>query len=176
MCIRDRRWLAVPTEVAGPIEALAVELSTGHGQVFSALESFLEREPSADLERSAAALGLSVRSLQRELATRGATFLETRTRIRVRLAQGLLLRDLSTKVNVVATDVGFGSTSQFHDAFKRATGMAPSEFRRLGAKRETIGTRPDGSAVAEGLPPLEDADTGAMPVTGAGSVPPKERR
>lgn len=55
------------------------------------------------------------------------------TRMRIDAARRLL-QDGDLSVTEIAALCGFGSASQFSTAFRRETGMAPSEFRRVAAQ------------------------------------------
>lgn len=93
------------------------------------VETALMREPGADLNAVADALAMSPRSLQRALALAGEHFQIVRTRVRLALADRLLVEP-GSKVECVARDVGFQSTAHFVGWFRRHRGAAPSDFRR----------------------------------------------
>lgn len=57
------------------------------------------------------------------------TFYELVSRHRVELARRLLRETAERTVLEIALEVGFNSKSTFHTAFRRQTGMTPSEFR-----------------------------------------------
>jgi len=88
----------------------------------------------------AKALGLSVRSLQRGLATEGASLRTLRRNTQVAVAQEILTSsDLSIKE--VAARVGFSSTAAFDHAFKALLRVSPGRFRAVGARRARIAAR-----------------------------------
>lgn len=96
----------------------------------ASLRAHLEQHlDSASLTEVSHALGCSTRTLQRELARQGSTFRDELRRARVAAAAQLLaLGDL--KVEAVAWQVGYASTSHFVSAFLRETGEEPSAYRR----------------------------------------------
>jgi len=84
-------------------------------------------EPSP--ARTAKALGVSQRTLQRRLRDEGTTFASIVDGIRRELSEQYL-----SEPNVAAFEVafllGYSEPSAFHRAFRRWTGMTPQEFRR----------------------------------------------
>jgi len=73
-------------------------------------------------------LGMSLRSLHRLLAREGIDYSQLADRHRQELAQRLLRQGASTQV--VAEAVGFSDSRCFRRAFRRWTGLAPSEYRQ----------------------------------------------
>lgn len=91
----------------------------------------LTRDVSAlpTLERVAAELALSERTLRRRLEDEGVSFQSLLDDVRVSVArQHLSQAQLS--VGEVAYLLGFSEPSAFHRAFKRWTGQSPSAFRQ----------------------------------------------
>lgn len=80
------------------------------------------------IERVAAALGTSVRSLQRRLTSLGTTFRRELMATRVRLACSRLL-DPAAKIETIAREVGFQSPEAFTAMFRKVMGESPSRFR-----------------------------------------------
>ena len=102
------------------------------------------------LERIAHRLGLSARTLQRRLREQGTSHQEVLDQMRKDLAMKYL-REPQMAVCEVAYLLGFSESSALHRAFKRWTGMTPSEFRGKvsvatalcqNRERERIGTFP----------------------------------
>lgn len=94
------------------------------------LQALLRAEPrSPSLERTAAQLYVSPRSLQRRLRQAGTSFRRQVEHARLRLAERLLC-DHDLKLEAVAHQVGYSTLPHFIHAFRRATGEAPGEFRR----------------------------------------------
>lgn len=83
----------------------------------------------ASLDRLAAKLGMSGRTLQRKLREHGTSHQELLDELRIALAMRYL-REPEMAICEVAYLLGFSESSAFHRAFKRWTGMTPSEFRR----------------------------------------------
>ena len=81
-----------------------------------------------DMTGAARALGMSVRSLRRRLADEGTSYTEIETAAFEILARRLLVEQMLT-IQQTAHALGFRSTTGFHRAFKRFTGMTPKEFR-----------------------------------------------
>jgi AraC-like DNA-binding protein len=93
-----------------------------------ALRDRLACRGSATLGSEARALGLSERTLSRQLHEAGTSFRGELERARVRAAEALLV-DTQLKLEAVARQVGFASRTHFSQIFRRATGESPSEFR-----------------------------------------------
>jgi AraC-like DNA-binding protein len=89
-----------------------------------------EGDPS--LAGVAERLRMSERSLQRRLADEGVTFDVLLDELRRELALRYL-RDRQMAIAEVAYLLGYSEPSAFHRAFKRWTGMTPSELRRRAA-------------------------------------------
>ena len=85
------------------------------------------------LERVAAQLGLTERTLQRKLHELGTSHNDLVEQIRRELAMRYL-REPEMAICEVAYLTGFSEPSSFHRAFKRWTGVTPREFR--GERRE----------------------------------------
>ena len=78
---------------------------------------------------TAAAIGISVRGLQRRLAESGASYERLVFRARFETAMDLLA-GTDVTVLAVALDAGYSDHAHFTRAFRRWTGMSPREFRR----------------------------------------------
>lgn len=83
----------------------------------------------ASLERVAEQLGMSGRTLQRKLREHGTSHQELLDQMRKDLAMRYL-REPEMAICEVAYLLGFSESSALHRAFKRWTGLTPSEFRR----------------------------------------------
>lgn len=79
----------------------------------------------ADIAR---ALGTSSRSLHRRLQDEGTSFNELVDQVRRQFAEQYLARP-KLAISEVAFLVGFNGPSAFHKAFRRWTGVTPSEYR-----------------------------------------------
>jgi len=103
------------------------------------LHAFLRSSPSASLEAAASALAVSTRQLQRLLKKLAVSYRDERARIRVELAQALLLTG-DLKVEAVALEVGYAKLQNFVDAFRKVTGETPGAWRDRRANDAAIAT------------------------------------
>ena len=90
-----------------------------------------EREPSQ--EEVAEVLNVSARTLQRKLGDNGTTFKEILDETRHALALAYL--SVPHSVSETTFRLGFSCTSSFTRAFRRWTGLSPSDWRARGATR-----------------------------------------
>jgi AraC-like DNA-binding protein len=74
-------------------------------------------------------LGLSERTLHRQLATYGSRFRDLRNSAMLDSAK-LLLSDNRNSVTEIALALGFSETSAFSRAFRELTGQSPAQFRK----------------------------------------------
>ena len=96
-------------------------------------ESLREGDPK--LGSVAARLGVSARTLQRQLRDQGLDFKRLVEDTRQRFSQSYL-RDRKNTLTEVAYLLGYSEVSAFNRAFKRWTGSTPSDYRRQ-ARRAT---------------------------------------
>jgi AraC-like DNA-binding protein len=87
---------------------------------------------SASPARVASALGMSVRSLQRRLGEHGVSYLSLVQEVRTELSRAYLLEDRHS-VTEIAFRLGFDDASAFSRAFRRWTGLSPTEYRERAA-------------------------------------------
>ena len=87
------------------------------------------------VDSTARAMGTSVRTLQRVLRRdNGVDFRELANTVRLRRAEELL-RGTNVSITQIAMDFGYSSPANFARAFRKASGVAPHEYRqRLLAK------------------------------------------
>src|SRR5262249_39080641 len=102
------------------------------GDVVQQIVSRLLRDGYPEVRSVAKLVGLSARTLQRRLSEEGVTYARVVARARCDAAQRML-EDPACKVIEVALDLGYSDQAHFTRAFARWTGLAPGEFRRLGA-------------------------------------------
>lgn len=81
-------------------------------------------------------LNISARTLARHLLNEKTTWRELVANIRIEHAQQLLTSN-ELPIELIAEHVGFGSSSAFSLAFRRATGTTPREFRKQFAPTKT---------------------------------------
>ncbi len=81
-----------------------------------------------DMPQVARSLGMSLRSLRRYLSAEGTSYSELDNEAFAIVATRLL-RDKQRTIQETAYEMGFSDASTFHRAFKRATGMTPSQCR-----------------------------------------------
>ncbi|HEX6245125.1 MAG TPA: AraC family transcriptional regulator ligand-binding domain-containing protein [Polyangiales bacterium] len=82
----------------------------------------------ASLQRIAADLRMSERTLRRELSMQGSSFQQILDELR-RTGAEAALRSSDESVDAIGVRLGYPDPSNFRRAFRRWTGMAPSEFR-----------------------------------------------
>jgi AraC-like DNA-binding protein len=80
-------------------------------------------------EKAAQKLNLSTRSLQRKLQTNRTTFQTLLEEVRQELAEGYI-HDSTISLMEIAFVLGFSEYSSFSRAYKRWTGISPSEVRK----------------------------------------------
>lgn len=84
-------------------------------------------------------LHISSRTLARHLLNEKTTWRELIANARIDHAKQLLASS-KLPIEIVAEEVGFGSSSAFSLAFRRAIGMTPREYRKQFASTETLQT------------------------------------
>jgi AraC-like DNA-binding protein len=93
------------------------------------LEALLALGPFANVQAVAAALGTSVRTLQRRLAEQGRSVERLVESSRLTTARRLL-DGTDAKVVDIAFDLGYSDHAHFTRAFRRWTGLSPAAYRR----------------------------------------------
>jgi AraC-like DNA-binding protein len=83
----------------------------------------------ADLDGTARFLNLGPRTVQRRLRIEGRTYQSVLDQVRLERAAALLGEQQEPTIEI-AMALGYASHSQFFRAFKRWTGMTPTDFRR----------------------------------------------
>lgn len=135
----DPRWLAQPVVTHHPL---------GLAQALELLEAFAQKEQAKDdlcsaveraaykvltggvgLEHIARELNMSGRTLRRRLAGSGVSFEALVENVRKTRALSLLTHS-GFPVERVAAETGYSDVRNFRRAFKRWTGVSPSEYRR----------------------------------------------
>jgi AraC-like DNA-binding protein len=129
-----RRLAIADTTLAGYLETLADQKLASIGTERSLRErvrrtlwsELSERTPT--LEAVARSLGVSARTLQRQLRQEGVTFAKLLAELRREMAPSLL-RDGRNSVSEVAFLLGYEDPSAFRRAFQRWFGQSPRSFR-----------------------------------------------
>lgn len=118
--------------VIAPFELIALrELDAErNASVSHRVRVFLEQSSdlAPGLESAARQLGLSARSLRRQLASEQTSFMAIKDNLRLQQAEALL-RHSRLHIHEIALRLGFEDSSAFHRAFKRWTGVTPRHFK-----------------------------------------------
>lgn len=85
---------------------------------------------SPTVDHIAQSLGMSRRTLARQLLAEGATFKGLLEEVRRELAERALISE-DVGIAEIAERLGFAESNTFYRAFKRWTGMTPSSFREI---------------------------------------------
>lgn len=110
----------------------ALERVTGGLRLSDQLRQYLLARPPSqipDLPTAAHDLRISARSLRRRLAAE-ATSYRALVRATLEASAGHLLRDPTRSIQETARALGFSDAGAFQRAFKRWTGMTPSQYRK----------------------------------------------
>jgi AraC-like DNA-binding protein len=89
----------------------------------------------ATLEEVAAELGMSRRTLTRQLSVEGTTFQALKDDVRREQAIEMI-RNSNEPIAQIAHDLGFSDTSSFYRAFRSWTGTTPAAREASGDSRE----------------------------------------
>ena len=130
----DRTPLAQNGELYSVLESLAerkLSRVTREGGHAERLRDYLVSSAGAkrpQMDDVARSLGISVRSLRRRLDEEGVSYTSLLNEARATLAKRML-DDPQRSIYETAYAMGFSDSSAFHRAFKRWTGMTPSQYR-----------------------------------------------
>jgi AraC-like DNA-binding protein len=131
-----RRLAMADTTLVGYLETLADEKLASIGAERTLAERVRRTlwtelsEQAPTLEGVASALGMSARTLQRQLRQEGVTFARVLAELRREMAPALL-RDGRNGVSEVAFLLGYEDPSAFRRAFQRWFGRSPRSFRNV---------------------------------------------
>lgn len=114
--------------LAAPLGAL-VDEQAGDPHLLELRRVLVARLPETDVEGCAAALGTSVRTLQRRLREADTTYGRELTRAQVEVACRWL-GETDEPISRIAYEVGFSSPQRLSAAFRKTTGQTPTAFRR----------------------------------------------
>lgn len=95
------------------------------------------------IDSTARALDISTRSLQRALHRDGADFRSLANAVRARRASELLT-GTGASITEIATELGYSTPANPARAFRKATGVAPQDFRDDGGPGFFSRRRPKG--------------------------------
>jgi AraC-like DNA-binding protein len=121
---------------AAPQPTVSTLNADGHAQVVAQAETFMLRNIGRTLRRAdiAAAVNLSEPHLARLFrSVLGKSLMDRLVELRMEHAQVLLLES-TMSVTKIAGVVGITSFSYFSKAFRAATGMTPSDYRKSGGR------------------------------------------
>lgn len=123
------RWLglAEPAPFVAELDAIVAD-AMNEGIVARLGRVLVPPFAGVTLEKAAATLGMSARSLQRRLQEENTTFQDEYNAAQVRAAQAAL-RDTDMKLTALALEVGCASLANFSAMFRRVTGESPSDYR-----------------------------------------------
>ena len=99
------------------------------GQLEQAIESALVH-PDMSLPHMAAIVGISARTMQRQLAQRYTSFSRVVQTVRFRMAHRLL-KDRDLPISEIAIQLGYSNPENFTRAFRSWTGVSASDFRDI---------------------------------------------
>ncbi len=129
-------WLGVERELADVILERRGELS-GVSPLLAQLRSVLSAVGArAELDDVARRLSLSSRTLQRRLGALRTSFQKELLSHRLRAAQ-VALRDGDQPITSISLEAGFSTPQHFSAAFRKVTGVTPTQFRKRRGKLST---------------------------------------
>lgn len=82
-----------------------------------------------EIEHAAAALGLSVRTLQRRLYEQDLSYAKLLQHVRIDSAKNMLEQE-NTPIADISTNLGYRHSTHFTRAFRQICGLTPREYRR----------------------------------------------
>ncbi len=118
-----------------------IDVHSARDRVAAATRSLLGRGLRADRHAVAKQLGVSERTLQRQLEGESATFTAVHDSVRAEIAQALLT-NRALKVEAIAQSVGFAEVASFSKAFTRWLGYSPSRYREHLDRKRSIRLHP----------------------------------
>lgn len=98
------------------------------------IEMQLRHAKPPSLELSAELAGISTRTVQRYLRTRGTSFSDLVDHVRLDMAEPLI-GDTSMSITEIAHEIGYSNVANFSRSFRRLTGMSPRNYRKMALSR-----------------------------------------
>ena len=86
-----------------------------------------------EIEHAAAALGLSVRTLQRRLYEQDLSYAKLLQHVRVESAK-TMLEERNAPIAEISSSLGYRHSTHFARAFRQNCGLTPREYRRMHAQ------------------------------------------
>ena len=124
-------WLAAPSDLSAQLSARRGALS-GVSPLLGQLRAVLEASgPRSAVDEVAQQLSLSSRTLQRRLGELGTSFQKELLRHRLQAAQVALAKS-DLPITTIALEAGFSTPQAFSAAFRKVSGLTPSQFRARG--------------------------------------------
>ncbi len=121
-------WLE-RTDAAAPLREVEQSLSVGpEPSLVERVERVLSESPTCGLAGTAHKVGVSPRTLQRQLRCAGKTFRGERDRV-LEAAARFQLANTTLPVSTVAGELGFASPAHFSEWFRRRAGVSPTVYR-----------------------------------------------
>jgi AraC-like DNA-binding protein len=121
--------------LAAELDALFAEATGTPAPLRRLRQQLASRPGTLSLEDAARALGVTARTLQRQLQTWQTSFRAEQNRAQVRAAKELLEKG-DAPLAAIAADVGCASLSHFSAMFRRVTGETPRDWRRRHGRGE----------------------------------------
>lgn len=109
------------------------EIQTDPVNAMRAVIQRLIPEGRSGIRSAALVVGMSVRTLQRRLAETGVSYSDLVDDVRLTSAL-ILIDDRSIKLSEIARKLGYADAANFDRAFKRWTGLSPSQARAFDRK------------------------------------------
>ena len=124
----DERLLGlIERQAKAMVDALGDDAGPLRDRVRRVLFQLVQREPLT-LDRVGRALGMSGRTLQRDLRSDGTSFRDLVDEVRREIAISHMTHG-TQPITAIALLLDFSEVSAFHRSFRRWTGQAPSAFR-----------------------------------------------
>jgi AraC-like DNA-binding protein len=124
----DELGVARAEEISVALDA-ARDHASGIPAVLRDLAAYVECHlTDATIERSARALAMSTRTLQRRLAEAGTSFVNELQNARVNVARRLL-EETTDSLTSIAANIGCASPQHFSSLFRKRVGITPTAFR-----------------------------------------------